>query len=187
MLFTVLYLGLRPRIATERSDSGENRIDKIVGLMRQSRYSIHDLSRTKAKVAGDYARFNLPFELGIDRGAKLFGSRLLRRKCILILESEPYEYRRVISDLSGVDIKHHRDDAAQLVAAVRNWFVENALGKAAGPTVIWYAFTDFASAFYDVRKKQGFTDAELNVIPVPEYIDSIRRWLRLTQRRMRQR
>jgi hypothetical protein len=136
------------------------------------------LSRTRAKAAGDFSRFNLPFELGIDKGAKLFGSRALRRKCILILESEQYDYRRVLSDLSGVDVKHHRDDAPQLVSAVRTWFVENSIGEADSPTVIWYAFTDFASAFYDERKQKGFTDHELNFMPAPEYVVAIRRWLK---------
>jgi len=45
MLFCLIRLGLNPRIATERGDSGETRIDKILELVQSSRYSIHDLSR----------------------------------------------------------------------------------------------------------------------------------------------
>jgi hypothetical protein len=48
LLFTVLYLGYVPRIASERLDSGEPRIDKIVDLIQHSRFSIHDLSRIEA-------------------------------------------------------------------------------------------------------------------------------------------
>jgi hypothetical protein len=48
LLFTIAYLGYHPRIAAERSDSGENRLDKICELIRQSQFSIHDLSRLKA-------------------------------------------------------------------------------------------------------------------------------------------
>ncbi|MEP7011624.1 MAG: hypothetical protein ABJC13_14975, partial [Acidobacteriota bacterium] len=44
LLFTVVFLGYSPRIASERFDSGENRIDKICSLIRESKYSIHDLS-----------------------------------------------------------------------------------------------------------------------------------------------
>jgi hypothetical protein len=36
LLFTIVYLGYRPRIASERSDSGENRLDKICELIQQS-------------------------------------------------------------------------------------------------------------------------------------------------------
>lgn len=34
LLFTVVYLGYHPRIASERLDSAENRVDKICGLIR---------------------------------------------------------------------------------------------------------------------------------------------------------
>lgn len=178
LLFTILRLGFTPRIATERSDSGENRIDKIVELMEASRFSIHDISRLKSVAKGEYSRFNLPFELGVDRGAKLFGSIRMRRKCCLILESEPYDFKQALSDLSGVDIKSHHDDPLQIVRAVRNWFVETVgIRRVASPTVIWYGFTDFASEFFDDRKSRGFSDEDLNFMPVPEYIEAIRDWL----------
>ena len=64
LLFTVISLGYQPRIASERSDSGENRIDKICQLIKESRYSIHDLSRLKAEEIGEFYRLNMPFELG---------------------------------------------------------------------------------------------------------------------------
>ena len=35
LVFTVIYLGLRPRIALERTDSGETRIAKIIELIAQ--------------------------------------------------------------------------------------------------------------------------------------------------------
>jgi len=35
----------------------------------------------------------------------------------------------------------------------------------------------FASDFYDARKAGGFTDEDLNMMPVPEYIDFIRAWV----------
>lgn len=53
MLKTLLYvikkIGYNPRIALERSDSGEVRLDKIKELIESSKYSIHDLSRIKSK------------------------------------------------------------------------------------------------------------------------------------------
>lgn len=181
LLFTILRLGFSPRIATERSDSGENRVDKIVGLIRDSRFSIHDISRLRSADEGEYARFNLPFELGVDRGAQLFGSVRMRRKCCLILESQPYDFKRALSDLSGVDIKHHRDDPAEIVRAFRNWFVETVgLKQVAGATAIWYGFTDFNYAFHNEPEAKGFSADDLNLMPVPEYIDSIRDWLAAT-------
>ena len=178
LLFSILALGFEPRIATERSDSGENRIDKIVQLIRESRFSVHDISRVTATELGQFSRFNLPFELGIDRGAQLFGAMPLRRKRILVLEAARYDYQRAMSDFSGADIKHHKNEPALLVRAVRDWFVETVdVDDAPGATGLWYRFTDFASAFYDERKFAGFSDDELNFMPVPEYLRAIKKWL----------
>ncbi len=178
LLFTVIYLGFNPRIALERSDSAENRIDKICELIRNSRYSIHDLSRLKAQRAEEFYRLNMPFELGIDYGSRLFGSSPLNEKRCLILEKERYEFMKALSDLSGVDIKNHGNQPDQAVRAVRDWFVETVgLRNVASPTAIWYRFIDFASDFYDTRSAEGFTDDDLNMMPIPEYIGFIQGWV----------
>ena len=44
LLFTIIYLNFTPRIALERLDSGEARINKIIAMITESRYAIHDLS-----------------------------------------------------------------------------------------------------------------------------------------------
>jgi hypothetical protein len=48
LLFTIIYLGFKPRIALEELDSGAPRIEKIIRLIAASRYAIHDLSRLQA-------------------------------------------------------------------------------------------------------------------------------------------
>jgi len=178
LLFTIIYLGFNPRIASERSDSAENRIDKICALIRDSKYSVHDLSRLKARRANEFYRMNMPFELGIDFGSRLFGIAPMNGKKCLILEKERYEFMKALSDLSGVDIKSHANEPDEVVRAVHNWFVETVgLRGARSPTFIWYRFIDFASDFYDGRKAEGFTDEDLNMMPVSEYIDFIREWV----------
>lgn len=178
LIFTIIYLGFSPRIASERSDSAESRIEKICNLIRVSKYSLHDLSRLKASQVDEFYRMNMPFELGIDYGSRLFGSTSMHEKKCLILGRERFEYMIAISDLSGVDIKHHKNEPANMVRAIRDWFVETVgLRNIQSPTVIWYRFNDFTSDFYDARKKDGFTDEDLNMMPVPEYIDFIREWV----------
>jgi len=39
-LFAVVLLGFTPRLATERSDGGESRLEKIRQLIEESQYSI---------------------------------------------------------------------------------------------------------------------------------------------------
>src|ERR1700674_1442360 len=85
LLFTIIDLNFIPRIASERSDSGESRIDKVCALIEECQYSIHDLSRLRASEAGEFSRMNMPFELGIEYGCRLFGSPRLRCKKCLVL------------------------------------------------------------------------------------------------------
>ena len=111
LLFTVVYLGFTPRIASERSDSAENRVDKICSLIRESKYSVHDLSRLKAKRAREFYRLNMPFELGIDYGSRLFGSAPMNQKKCLILEKDRF-------DLDMMPVPEYID-------FIREWVVEN--------------------------------------------------------------
>ncbi len=181
LLFTIIYIGFVPRIASERSDSGENRIDKICALIRGCQYSVHDLSRLRASQVGEFSRMNMPFELGIEYGSRRFGSQSLTRKKCLVLEKDQHEFQKSISDLAGIDIKHHSNEPSEVVRAIRNWFVETVgLRDVPSANRIWYGFTDFASDFYDTRVADGYSDEDLNMMPVPEYIDFIQRWVEST-------
>ena len=120
----------------------------------------------------------MPFELGIDYGSRRFASNYLKGKKYLILEKGAFDYRKALSDISGVDIKNHDNKPAKMVQAIRNWFVETVgLSNIAAPGVIWYKFNDFASDFYTRRQGEGFSDEDLNMMPVREYIDFIKSWL----------
>jgi hypothetical protein len=178
LLFTIVYLGFSPRIGSERSDSGENRVDKISALIGQCQYSIHDLSRLRASAAGELYRMNMPFELGIEYGSRLFGRVPLGSKRCLVLEKEQHEFQKAISDLAGIDIKRHKNEPAEIVRAVRDWFVETVgLRRVHSASRVWYRFGDFALDFYDARVADDFTDEDLNMMPMPEYIDFIKAWV----------
>ena len=62
----------------------EEKIDKISELIRESLYSIHDLSRLKSSQVGEFYRMNMPFELGVEYGCRRFGAEPLRRKRCLV-------------------------------------------------------------------------------------------------------
>lgn len=64
MAFCVVYLGFFPRFAPENADNAAARLDRIIELVRGSKYGIHDLSRCRAAAVGDLARMNMPFEAG---------------------------------------------------------------------------------------------------------------------------
>ena len=120
VLFCIVRFGLKPRIATERSDAGESRISKILDLIQSSRYSIHDLCRCQARDEGEYYRLNMPFELGLDFGCRRYRAGPLSTKVILVLEEQRYRYQAAISDLAGSDIEAHHGDYQLAVRKVRN-------------------------------------------------------------------
>lgn len=178
ILFTLVYLKFNPRIASERCDSGESRFSKICEIVQQSKYGIHDLSRIKAKKKDEYFRLNMPFELGLDIGCRIFSSKKLQTKRLLVLEEEKHSFQVALSDLSNSDIKSHGNEAIKVIQHVRNWFVENDIKLLASPMIIWYSFTDFMKDFEDKRIKDGFHGSDIYEMPIPEYIDYVRSWIK---------
>jgi hypothetical protein len=182
LLFTIVYVDLTPRIALEVMDSGKVRIDRILGLIRESQYAIHDLSRIVAVAPGDLYRLNMPFELGIDLGARYFGPGELSKKRCLVLETEPYRYKAALSDLSGSDIAHHGNEPVRVVVAVRNWLKNTCKVNAPGPTLIWDSFNYFMAELHDDLLDRGFSKNDVDVLPIPELIEHMVTWAAANKR-----
>lgn len=177
LLFTVIYLGYNPRISSESFDSKEIRIQKIINLIEQSQFSIHDLSRIQCKGKNELYRLNMPFELGIDIGCNLFKDGNYKNKKCLVLEKDRYRFQKALSDLSGSDIKNHNDDPEDIVRVVRNWFVETGLKNATNATTIWESFNDFMADFYLKRENEGYKNKDFQMMPIPEYLEFVKDWV----------
>jgi hypothetical protein len=173
-----MYLGFVPRIALESLNSGEARIDKIISLIEDSKYAIHDLSRIQAEKAGEYFRLNMPFELGLDVGCQMFRSGLAREKKCLILEAKKFRYQAALSDLSNSDIEVHDNKPINVVRVVRNWLNQEAkLKHAPGPAKVWGAFNDFMAYNFDILTNRGFSKKDIEKLPISELMDCINDWL----------
>jgi len=120
IVFTVIHCGFRARCAQEIDDSGQVRIDKILKIVEDCQYGIHDLSRTELDRSSRLPRFNMPLELGLFLGAKRFGASLQRRKTCLILDRQPHRYQKFISDIAGQDIRSHQRKDKQAVKMTRD-------------------------------------------------------------------
>lgn len=177
LLFTIIYLGLTPRIATERLDSGEPRVRKIIELIQQSKYAIHDLSRIRARRKGEYFRLNMPFELGVDVGCRLFKGGQHENKVCLILVGERYKYQAAISDLSNSDVANHQNKPEDVVVEVRNWLSSTGSLGADGPTRIWDAFNVFMGDNYDALTERGFSAQDIERLPVQELMERMEQWI----------
>ena len=175
IVFTILYFGYRPRLSLERADSGETRIDKILSLIKESKFGIHDLSRIVSTESDEHYRMNMPFELGIDYGCqKLKGGKWSTKK-ILVLEKERYRFQKAISDLSGSDIKNHGDDVTRAIHAVRNWFVTEELRRGDSGSKVWDKFNEFQAYLYDeVVENDGHRS--IDDVEIPEIIHHMENW-----------
>src|SRR5271168_1602373 len=91
--------GFTPR-ATLEIPFGQRRLDRILSLIRQSRYSVHDLSRVQLdRNAPRTPRFNMPFELGL---AVAWGQAHPQHKWF-VFESVRRRLNKSLSDLDGTD------------------------------------------------------------------------------------
>src|SRR5688500_10682331 len=89
LIFSCIYCGLDPKISVLR-DSGATRMREIIRLIKSCKFSIHDLSRNQSKTANELARFNMPFELGLDFGIRESGENQYAEKVCLVIDSERY-------------------------------------------------------------------------------------------------
>jgi hypothetical protein len=181
VLFCTIYLGFRPRLASERIDSAENRLEKIRELIEQSKYSIHDLSRCEATKSGEQFRLNMPFELGIDYGCRQYFGRGRDQKKILILEEKPYRYQAVLSDLSGCDIQFHGGNFQQAVRKVRNWLVSEAGARRDGAGLILGKYVDFQEWNYEKQLAAGFSEEDIRDYPTMELLAAMTDWVAVGQ------
>ena len=121
LFFAVHDCGYAVRSALEVEDSGEARYGKLLRLIGECRYGIHDISRVQLDSAHRLPRFNMPLELGLFLGAARFGDRRQRTKRCLVLETERYRFQRFCSDLAGQDIQAHHGKPRLAIEVVRNW------------------------------------------------------------------
>lgn len=121
IVFAVHDIGFRPRCSKEASNAGQFRLTKIMDIISECKYSIHDLSRTELDTESGLPRFNMPLELGLDLGCKRYGRPYQKEKVCLILDIEPFRYQKFISDISGQDIFGHNGNDAEVIEIIRNW------------------------------------------------------------------
>src|SRR5579872_1179909 len=145
MVFVVHDCGFIVRCALESGNANGVRIDKIVKIIEQCRYGIHDLSSIEITEDSPLPRFNMPYELGIFMGCKTFGENHHKKKDFLVLDRENHRYKRLISDLAGYDFPPHENNPLMIISVIRDWLEETASKKLQG-------------ALYYQERYQNFVD-----------------------------
>lgn len=175
--FCVTDLGFFPRLAPENADNAANRLDRIIGLICGSKYGIHDLSRCKSTTAGEYARLNMPFELGLDHGCAKFGAGQMNQKTILILEESRYDYQRGLSDISGWDIHAHGGDFIKVVRIVSSWLIHQAGADPIGPSKIQGNYLVFQEWYWERETARGASEDDIKAYPTVQMVAAMREWV----------
>jgi hypothetical protein len=150
----------------------------VIALVEQSKFAIHDLSRLQAKKKDELFRLNMPFELGIDIGCRMFKKGRWAGKRCLILETGKYRYQAAISDLSNSDIEAHENKPELISANVRNWLNSQSHLRAPGPSKVWARFNDFmAASYYDLTTSRGFSPADAANLSIDELLAEMKAWI----------
>jgi hypothetical protein len=157
LIFTVEICGYTSRCALEVEDSGEVRALKIIRIIKDCAFGIHDISRTELSGA-QLPRFNMPYELGLFIGCTVFGAGRRRQKRALVLDRESYRYDQFLSDIAGQDIQSHKNDPEELIRKVRNWLANNSRKmRIAGADLILKNYQTFCGDLPEICKNLRLT------------------------------
>lgn len=174
IVFAVHDCGFVARSALEVRDTGEVRMNKILRLIRSSRFGIHDISRTELDPKFNLPRFNMPLELGLFLGAKAFGVGIHKRKVCLVLDSERFRYQIFCSDIAGQDPASHSGDPAEAIVAVRDFLSPHTRSLLPGGRRIVERYAEFRKQLPDLRAAAGLTE---DTLTFPDYSALVSVWL----------
>lgn len=185
IVFAIHDCGFVARAALEEVDSGRTRLHKIVRIIEQCDYGIHDISRTEASAPHNWPRFNMPFECGLFFGAREFGGRLHQNKRLLVLDAEPHRYRGTLSDIAGQDIGVHNDDPKHVVSRVRAFLARAARDRRIpGAEGIWKRYTLFRQQLPKLVAQIDLTMDEIDSLDnFGDYVTVAVDWIRANERR----
>ena len=174
LIFAIIVCGFRPRSARELDDGGQTRIDKILSLIEECRYGVHDLSRTELDAVHNLPRFNMPLELGLFLGAKRYGGKHQKAKRVLILDVVQYRYQRFISDLAGMDIHEHGGAPMRALQETRDWLANVSRRELPSADRVRRVYEAFRADLPDLAAALEF---DPDRIPYVDFERLLARWL----------
>lgn len=180
IVFAIHDAGFIARCSLEAIDSGQTRLKKIISIIAQCKYGIHDISRIEVGRKTKVPRFNMPFECGLFWGCSEYGGKKHKGKRILVLDSEEYRYRASLSDIAGQDIQIHHNDPRIAIDKVRSWLNSGSGRKTIpGGKVIWNHYELFQKELPPLLKREGISSAELETPEYfPDHVTFIVEWLK---------
>ena len=176
LLFILEFCGLEVLMSVNKSSS-HDRLLEISKMMYDSKFSIHDLSRNQSKKKGEYARFNMPFEFGIDFGIAQF-AKGKKNKAMVVLDNEAHEYDRYLSDLSGRDILYHKNDPLSLFEIIPNWLSIHTNEVYDSPYLMRSFYQEWKKDYKQILKAKGYDLRSIAAVPLTTYHMLLKPWLK---------
>lgn len=186
VLFAIHDCGFIARIAVEDTGSNETRLDKIARIIRESRLSIHDISRVEISAASPLPRFNMPFECGLALGAIRYGSQPGRD--FLFMAAEPHQDKITLSDMAGQDSKSHNGDPKSAVSATRAFLSAKTDSgeRTRGADAIWNRYQTFCAAVPRLAEELELATAEIQSFEyLRDWMQAMSIWLLMPPRSKR--
>ena len=142
--------GFTPR-ATLEIPFGQRRLDRILDLITESQYSIHDLSRVQLdRVSPPTPRFNMPFELGLTIALE---KTTHPTHAWIVCESKRRRLSKSLSDLDGTDPYIHDGRIVGVFREISNAFV--ASERRPSVTEMMQIYRVLRLKFDDVLRRAG--------------------------------
>lgn len=184
LIFTLMRLGFSPVLAAQVSDSGQHRMDKIRQQIRDCRHSVHDLSLVISSKKGEHARMNMPYELGLDLGARWYGGSPLDTKVLLVLERKRGSVKKALTDHAGFDLRTHEGRIDLLFQEVRAHFYAHLTAQPDGVRSRFPSYDELLAEWplfltWLQKRPDGTlrSEKEISSMEVAEFKDKVRDWL----------
>jgi hypothetical protein len=174
IVFTIHNCGFIARCALEKGNKDKIRINKILSIIEQCKYGIHDLSCVQITKESPLPRYNMPYELGVFMGCKKFGNTIQKTKDFLVLDSIAHRYKQLISDLAGYDFPAHSNDVNVIIKNVRDWLSEVSSKQLPGAK---YHIDRYKSFLADLPKLCSNVDYDLKTLIFTDYYALVSVWI----------
>lgn len=152
MSFAVVAGGLLPVCAYDLTSPDKPRLEMLVDAIHSCHYSAHDLSRSRGEGPENFARMNMPVEMGMALFHALYTQRHEHR-CMFFVSS-PHDYKAFASDLAGLDPRVHNGDEIRLLTDMYDWLrgiVPSAFFNAQPTVEVVDQFTEFKARLKSIR------------------------------------
>lgn len=175
LLFILEFYGFKVNMSVSRT-AGEERLANIIKHIKDSKFTFHDLSRHRATKKGEFARFNMPFELGIDFGCYNY-QKNRKDKVIAILDSDAHAYDIHSSDLSGRDILTHNNDGDIFFTIIPLWLSKSTGVDYDSPKALQGYFIAWQSDYRRILKEKQYDLRSIKKIDLEIYKRLLNAWI----------